>query len=344
NGWSRFQGELGEFVEILPASQRVDESQWYEGTADAIYQNLDIIRTYHPEYVLVLSGDHIYKMDYGPMLGFHYERQADMTVSCLEVPVEEAAGAFGVLTVDENHRVLRFDEKPKHPTPIPGNDKLCLASMGNYVFNTQFLYDQLIKDADDPNSKHDFGHSIIPKIISEGRGLYAYPFRDPATGKQAYWRDVGTVDAFWEANLELVDISPDLNLYDEEWPILTYQAQLPPAKFVFDENERRGMAINSMISAGCVISGGQLYHSLLFSNCKVNSYAKVFDSVLLPCVEVGRNARIRRAIIDRGCQIPAGMSIGDDLEEDKKRGFRVTEKGVVLVTPDMLGQKVHVFR
>ncbi|MDQ2695254.1 MAG: glucose-1-phosphate adenylyltransferase [Pseudomonadota bacterium] len=343
NGWSRFQGELGEFVEILPASQRVDESQWYAGTADAVYQNLDIIRTHNPDYVLILSGDHIYKMDYGPMLAYHVARGAEMTVSCLEVPIEEAAGAFGVLTVDDNHRVLRFDEKPRNPTPIPGNDRLCLASMGNYVFSTQFLYDQLIKDADKADSKHDFGHSIIPNIIGEGRGLYAYSFRDPRSGRQAYWRDVGTVDAFWEANLELVDVSPELNLYDADWPILTYQAQLPPAKFVFEDGDRRGMAINSMVSGGCVISGGQLYHSLLFSNCKVHSYARVQDSVLLPDVDVGRHCRIRRAVIDRGSKIPQGMVIGEDPEEDAKR-FRVTAKGVVLVTPEMLGQSLHFIR
>ncbi|MDX1655883.1 MAG: glucose-1-phosphate adenylyltransferase, partial [Candidatus Competibacteraceae bacterium] len=210
NGWSKFQGELGEFVEILPASQRTGE-EWYAGTADAVFQNLDIIRTYQPEYVLILSGDHIYKMDYGPMLAYHVERQADMTVSCIEVPVEEAAGAFGVMTVDESGRVLRFDEKPAEPTPIPGRDGLCLASMGNYVFNTQFLYEQLIKDADTPQSSHDFSKDIIPSILNKYR-VYAFPFRNPATGAQAYWRDVGTVDAFWRANIEMVDVTPELNL------------------------------------------------------------------------------------------------------------------------------------
>lgn len=339
NGWGKFQGELGEFVEILPASQRTGE-EWYVGTADAVYQNLDIIRTYQPEYVLILSGDHIYKMDYGPMLAFHTERGADLTVSCLEVPVEEAAGAFGVMTVDENNRILRFDEKPQKPTPIPGREDVCLASMGNYVFNTQFLFDALVKDAENPDSKHDFSFNIIPHVI-EQKQVYAYPFRDPETGQQAYWRDVGTVDAFWKGNMELVDISPELNLYDEDWPILTYQRQLPPAKFVFDEEGRRGMAVDSMVSGGCLISGAQVRHSLLFSNVKVHSYATVEDSVLLPEVDVGRHARIRNAVIDRGCRIPEKMTIGVDLEEDKKRGFRVTDKGVVLVTPDMLGQHIH---
>jgi len=341
NGWSKFQGELGEFVEVLPASQRTGED-WYEGTADAVYQNLDIIRTYHPKYVLILSGDHIYKMDYGPMLAFHEENQADMTVSCLEVPVEEAAEAFGVMTVDEEMRIIRFDEKPKHPTPLPGNEKLTLASMGNYVFNTQFLYDRLIEDADNPNSKHDFGISMIPSMIGKHR-LFAYPFRDPETGKQAYWRDVGTVDAFWEAHMELVSVSPELNLYDEDWPILTHQKQLPPAKFIFNEGERRGMAIDSMVSGGCVISGAQVNRSLLFSNVKVHSYASVEDSVLLPEVDVGRHCRIRKAVIDRGCRLPEGMVIGENAEEDKQR-FRVTAKGVVLVTPDMLGQSLHFVR
>ena len=342
HGWSGFQSELGEFVEILPASQRMGD-EWYAGTADAIYQNLDIIRNYKPDYVLVLSGDHIYKMDYGTMLAFHVENEADMTVSCLEVPVAEAAGAFGVMTVNEEARVVRFDEKPTVPTPLPDDANLCLASMGNYVFNTKFLYEQLIRDADDKNSSHDFGKNIIPHVLNKYR-VFAYPFRDPATGSRAYWRDVGTLDAFWEANMELVAVSPELNLYDQDWPILTYQAQLPPAKFVFDEHERRGLAINSMVSGGCVISGAQLYRSLLFSNVKVHSYAVIEDSVVLPEVDIGRRSRIRRAIIDRGVSIPEGTVIGHDLEEDRRRGFRVTEKGIVLVTPEMLGQTLHFVR
>ena len=342
NGWSKFQGELGEFVEILPASQRTGE-EWYAGTADAVFQNLDIIRTYQPEYVLILSGDHIYKMDYGPMLAYHVERQADMTVSCIEVPVEEAAGAFGVMTVDESGRVLRFDEKPAEPTPIPGRDGLCLASMGNYVFNTQFLYEQLIKDADTPQSSHDFSKDIIPSILNKYR-VYAFPFRNPATGAQAYWRDVGTVDAFWRANIEMVDVTPELNLYDEEWPILTHQVQLPPAKFVFDEDGRRGMAVNAMVSGGCVISGATVRRSVLFSNVKVQDYAYVEESVLLPGVDVGRHVRVRRAVIDRGCRIPEGMVIGENHEEDRRRGFRVTDRGIVLVTPDMLKQGLYYLR
>ncbi len=337
NGWSKFHNELGEFVEVLPASQRTGE-EWYAGTADAVYQNLDIIRTYQPEYVLILSGDHVYKMDFGPMLAYHVERQADMTVSCIEAPVDEAAGAFGVMSVDESNRVRHFNEKPAYPTPLPGRDDLCLASMGNYIFNTNFLYEQLIKDADTPHSSHDFGSDVIPSILEKYR-VFAYPFRD-STGARAYWRDVGTVDAFWKANIEMVDVTPDLNLYDDEWPILTHQVQLPPAKFVFDDHERRGMAVNAMVSGGCVISGATVRRSLLFSNCKVHSWAYVEESVLLPEVDVGRHARIRKAVVDRGCRIPDGMVIGENRVEDASR-FRVTDKGVVLVTPEMLGQSLH---
>ena len=341
-GWSGFQTELNEFVEILPASQRTS-SEWYVGTADAIYQNLDIIRTHLPDYVLILSGDHIYKMDYGSMLAFHVESGADMTVSCLEVPVAEAAGAFGVMAVDGNNRIIGFEEKPAEPTPLPGQTDLTLASMGNYVFNTQFLYEQLIKDADTPGSDHDFGKNIIPTIIDKYQ-VYAYPFRDSETGERAYWRDVGTIDAFWEANMELVRVSPELNLYDQDWPILTHQAQLPPAKFIFDREDRRGMAVDSMVSGGCVVSGATLRRSMLFSDVKVHSHTSLEDTLVLPEVDIGRHCRIRRAIIDRGIKLPEGTVIGEDLEEDKKRGFRVTPKGIVLVTPDMLGQDVHFSR
>jgi glucose-1-phosphate adenylyltransferase len=341
-GWSHFRRELGEYLEVLPASQR-SGGDWYQGTADAIYQNLDIIRTHRPGYVLVLSGDHIYKMDYGPMLASHVETEAEMTVSCLEVPVEEAARAFGVVQVDEQNRIVGFEEKPAEPKPIPGRPGVCLASMGNYVFNTDFLYRQLIEDADDEESSHDFGKDIIPKLIAGGK-VFAYPFRDPQTGARAYWRDVGTLDAFWQANMELMSVSPELNLYDLEWPILTHQAQLPPAKFVFNDPDRRGMAVDSMVSGGCLISGARLERSLLFSNVRAHSYAEVEDTVVLPNVDIGSRARIKRAIIDRGCQIPKGMVIGEDHDEDREHGFRVSEGGVVLVTPDMLGQSVHIMR
>ncbi len=336
-GWSHFNNSaLNEFVDILPASQRTGD-EWYAGTADAIYQNLDIIRTHKPDFVLVLSGDHIYKMDYGPMLAYHVASGADMTVSCMEVPLAEAAEAFGVMIADSDSRVTGFQEKPAEPVPLPDQPDLCLASMGNYVFNTDFLYEQLIRDHKEPGSAHDFGKNIIPRIIAEHR-VYAYPFRDTKTNNRAYWRDVGTLDAFWEANMELVSVSPELNLYDSDWPILTDQAQLPPAKFVFDSDERRGMAVDSMVSGGCLISGARLKHSLLFSNVTVNSYSVVEDTVVLPDVDIGRHCRIKRTIMDRGCQIPEGMVIGHNLEDDRQRGFRITSNGIVLVTPKMLGQ------
>lgn len=339
-GWSSLPTELGEFVEVLPASQRTSE-RWYAGTADAVYQNLDIIHTYSPRFVLVLAGDHIYKMDYGALLAYHMEKEADMTVGCVVVSLEEAKG-FGVMTVNETGQVVRFDEKPAAPEPMPGKDDQALASMGIYIFNTEFLFDRLVVDADNPASSHDFGKDIIPSIIADQR-VFAYPFRDPETGNQAYWRDVGTVDAFWDANMELVSVSPELNLYDQDWPIMTYQPQLPSAKFVFDEGERRGMALNSIVSGGCVISGAQLHGSLLFSNVKVHSFSQVQDSVLLPEVEIGRHCRITKAVIDRGSRVPEGTTIGEQPEEDAKR-FRVTPNGVVLVTPEMLGQSLRQVR
>ncbi|MGB5163818.1 MAG: glucose-1-phosphate adenylyltransferase [Woeseiaceae bacterium] len=339
HGWSWFQAGNREFVEILPASQRVG-GEWYRGTADAVYQNLDIIRTHSPRFVLVLSGDHVYKMDYGPFLAIHNETKADMSVSCVEVPCDEAAGQLGVMTVDENNRVIAFDEKPEKPNSIPGKPGICLASMGNYIFNTEFLYEQLIKDADTPDSKHDFGKNVIPSMIKDYR-VYAYPFRDPLTGKQAYWRDVGTLDAYWEANMELVSVTPQLNLYDTQWPVFTHQTQAPPAKFVFDDEVRRGMATQSMVSGGCVVSGSTVRGSLLFSRCKTNSHAVITDSVLLPDVRIGENVRLKRCIIDSGTVIEDDMVIGEDHDLDRERGFRVTESGLTLVTPDMLGQQLH---
>ncbi|MDH3533482.1 MAG: glucose-1-phosphate adenylyltransferase [Gammaproteobacteria bacterium] len=343
-GWSWVRGGAGdrEFVEILPASQRIG-GEWYRGTADAVYQNLDIIRTHDPRLVLILSGDHIYKMDYGPFLASHAEAEADMTVSCLEVPLAEAAGAFGVMTVDETGRVIAFNEKPDEPDPIPGNPDLCLASMGNYVFNTEFLYEQLIKDADTPGTQHDFGRNIIPSIIKNYR-VYAHPFRDPETGLQAYWRDVGTLDAFWEANIELVSVMPQLNLYDRYWPVFTHQLQVPPAKFVFDDPDRRGEAIQSMVSGGCIISGAVVRNSVMFSRSRAESHSSVTDSVILPYVTIGERCRIHRAIIDRGATLEAGTVIGEDHDADRARGFRVTDSGLTLVTPDMLGQHLHFTR
>ncbi len=256
HGWTDRHAGDREFIDILPASQRVGDD-WYLGTADAVFQNLDILRTHNPRFVLILAGDHVYKMDYGPFLAFHAGKKADMSVCCIEVPLKEAAGQFGVMTVDDSGRVIGFNEKPEHPAPIPGNEDYCLASMGNYVFNTEFLYEQVIKDADTPGSDHDFGKNIIPSIIDDYR-VYAYPFRDPETGQQAYWRDVGTLDAYWEANMELATVSPLLDLYDTEWPIFTHQLQSPPAKFVFDYPDKRGEAIDSMVSAGCIISGASV--------------------------------------------------------------------------------------
>jgi len=344
HGWSWFQAGAGskEFVEILPASQRVG-GEWYRGTADAIYQNLDIIRTHDPQYVLILSGDHVYKMDYGPFLAAHAERRADMTICCIEMPVEEAAGQFGVMTVDETGRIIGFDEKPDKPNPVPGNPGVCLASMGNYIFNTEFLYEQVIKDADTPGTQHDFGRNVIPSIIKDYQ-VYAYAFRDPETGEQAYWRDVGTLQAFWEANMELVSVSPQLNLYDQAWPIWTHQVQSPPAKFVFDEKDRRGEAIQSMVSGGCVVSGSQVRHSLLFSRVYVHSYSTINESVILPDVDIGEGCRINKAIIDAGSRIEPGTVIGEDPDHDRERGFRVTKSGLTLVTPDMLGQSLHFTR
>jgi glucose-1-phosphate adenylyltransferase len=339
-GWSFLRGEFGEFVELLPAQQRIENS-WYTGTADAVYQNLDILRNHRSDYVLVLAGDHIYRMDYGTMIAHHVESGADMTVGCIEVELDKAK-EFGVMAVDEEGRVREFAEKPENPKPIPGQDDVALASMGIYVFNTGFLFEQLIKDADTPGSSHDFGKDIIPSVINNYR-VMAYSFRDPKSGKQAYWRDVGTVDAFWAANLELIGVTPELNLYDKSWPIWTYQEQLPPAKFIFDDEDRRGMAVDSMVSGGCIVSGATVRHSLMFSNVRVNSYSEVNDSVILPDVSIGRNCRITKAVIDEGCEIPEGTVIGEDLEADAKR-FYVSEGGVVLVTPEMLGQVLNYVR
>ena len=341
-GWSWFHAGDREFVEILPASQRIG-GEWYRGTADAVYQNLDIIRAHKPRLVLILSGDHIYKMDYGPFLAAHVAKEADMTVCCIEVPIAEAAGSLGVMTVDENHRVIAFHEKPEQPTPLPGRPDVCLASMGNYVFNTGFLFEQVIKDADTPGTNHDFGRNVIPSIIRNYR-VYAYPFRDPTTQQQAYWRDVGTLDAFWGANMELIAVIPQLNLYDELWPIFTFQSQLPPAKFVFDDPDRRGEAIQSMVSGGCIVSGATIRKSLLFSNCRIHSYSKVTDSIVLPDVRIEQNCRVTRAIIDRGAVLPEGTVVGEDANADRARGFRVTDSGLTLVTAEMLGQQLHFTR
>ena len=339
-GWGFLRGEFKEFIELLPAQQRIQDS-WYSGTADAVYQNLDIIRTHKPDYVLILAGDHVYKMDYGMMIAQHVDSGADMTVGCIEVPLEDAK-AFGVISVDTDGRVIEFQEKPAEPQSMPGAADKALASMGIYVFNTAFLYEQIIKDADSTYSTHDFGNDIIPDLIKKYR-VFSYPYRDVQHGQSAYWRDVGTIDAFWQANLELIGVLPELNLYDEQWPIWTYQEQLPPAKFIFDDDDRRGMALDSMVSGGCLISGATVRHSLLFSNVRVNSYAALQDVVALPNVQIGRNCRITGAVIDKWCNIPDGTVIGEDPEQDAER-FHVSPGGVVLVTPEMLGQQFHHVR
>lgn len=339
-GWGHLRGEFGEFVELLPAQQRI-ETSWYAGTADSIYQNLDIIRNHSPDHVLILAGDHIYKMDYGAMLAKHVENEADVTVGCISM-AKEKASEFGVMGVKDDYRIHSFIEKPDQPESMPGSSDESLCSMGIYIFNTELLFELLIRDADTPNSSHDFGKDVIPYAIKKYRA-YAYPFTDAESGIQAYWRDVGTIDAFWESNLELIGITPELNLYDDEWPIWTSQEQLPPAKFIFDEDDRRGMAVDSMVSGGCIISGAHVHHSLLFSSVTVNQCSLIDSSVILPDVSIGKNCRISHAVIEKGCEIADGTIIGENREDDEKRFF-ISPNGVVLVTPEMLGQVIHYVR
>jgi glucose-1-phosphate adenylyltransferase len=331
-GWGYLRGEFGEFVDVIPAQQQMG-AQWYAGTADAVYQNLEYIRSRRPKHVLVLAGDHIYKMDYGPMIAYHVEKNADVTVGVVEV-MRERARDFGVLSVTEFNRVEKFSEKPADPEPMPGRPDVALASMGIYVFNHRLLEKLLAEDAANANSAHDFGRNVIPGALGE-RQVFAYAFQDVRTRAQAYWRDVGTIDAYYDANLELVHVNPELNIYDEQWPIWTYQLQRPPAKFVLDDDERRGTAINSMIAGGSIISGALVRESLLFSDVHVEERSVVYRSVLLPGVTIGRQCVVRQAILDEGCQVPDGTSIGVDRAEDARR-FEVTDHGVVVVTPDML--------
>jgi glucose-1-phosphate adenylyltransferase len=336
-GWGFLRGEFGEFIEIIPAQQRRGP-EWYQGTADALWQNMELIRAHRPLHVLVLAGDHIYKMDYGPMIGFHVEKEADITVGVVEVPLERAR-EFGVLAVDESNRVLSFLEKPRDPPPMPGRQDVALGSMGIYVFNPRLLERLLRADAENAESAHDFGKNIIPAAIENLR-VFAYPFEDVRTKAQNYWRDVGTVDAYYEANMELVRVSPELNIYDEQWPIWTYQEQLPPAKFVFDDENRRGCAIDSMVSGGCIISGSRVSNSLLFSNVRVHDHSTVDRSVILPRVRVGERCVIRNAIIDEGSVVPDDTQIGVDAQADRER-FYVSEGGVTLVTASMLRALSH---
>ncbi|MBF0268468.1 MAG: glucose-1-phosphate adenylyltransferase [Alphaproteobacteria bacterium] len=335
-GWDFLRAEINEFIEVMPAQQRMVEGNWYKGTADAVYQNLDILRSYAPEYLIILAGDHVYKMDYSKMILEHVLRGADCTVACFEVPLEEAS-AFGVMEIDEHKNVVSFKEKPKNPEPMPGKSDRCLVSMGIYVFNTRFLLDLLESDSELTGSDHDFGKDIIPGLIGKSK-VVAHFFRDSCVidaVREPYWRDVGTLDAYWDANIDLTTVTPALNLYDTSWPIWTYQAQLPSAKFVFDSEDRRGMAVDALVSGGCIISGATVRRSLLFSNVRVNSYAYIEDAVILPDCDIGRNAVLKKVILDRGCLIPPGLVVGEDPVLDAKR-FERTEKGVTLVTRDML--------
>ncbi len=341
-GWSFLDGRFNEFVELLPAQQS-STSDWYKGTADAVYQNLEVIRRHAPKLVLILAGDHIYKMDYTRMLYEHAEREADMSVGCVDVPVGEAAGQLGVMEVDTGYRIVGFEEKPQRPKPMPGRPGECLGSMGIYVFNAGFLYDQLMSDSLDSASSHDFGHDLIPRMIQGGSRVYAHRLHDSCTQLNEglpYWRDVGTIDAFWEANLELTRVSPALNLYDQSWPIWTHQEQLPPAKFVFDLDGRRGCAMDSMVSGGCIVSGSVVRGSILFSNVRVHSFSEITEAVILPEVTIGRGAKLKRVVVDQGCRIPEGLVAGYDRAADAKR-FHVTERGITLITPAMLGQNLQ---
>lgn len=335
--WGFMRAEINEFVELWPAQQQTTAESWYQGTADAVYQNLETVRRHGPEYILVLAGDHIYRQDYSKLLAYHIDKGADVTVSCVEVPIHKAR-EFGIVDVDDQDNIIGFLEKPADPPCVPGRPDIAFASMGIYVFNASFLIEQLERDAADSGSSHDFGKDIIPYLLGRAR-LVAHRFNDSCVitpgSREPYWRDVGTVDAYWEANLDLTTITPELDLYDEDWPIWTYQVQKPAAKFVFDSDDRRGMAVDSVVSAGCVISGATLRRSLLFNSVRVNSYALVEDSVVLPESDIGRHCRIKKAIIGTGCKVPEGLVIGENREEDERR-FHVTENGVTLVTKHML--------
>jgi glucose-1-phosphate adenylyltransferase len=347
-GWSFLRSEFNEFIDLLPAQQRIDEESWYRGTADAVYQNLDILHAHKPEYILVLAGDHIYKMDYAKLIADHVAKGGRCTVACIEVPLEEAS-AFGVMAVDANRRILQFVEKPSDPPAMPGKPGMALASMGVYVFDAAYLYTALKNDTVTPGSSHDFGKDLIPAMVARGHAV-AHPFELSCVRSssvrstdetKSYWRDVGTVDAYWQANLDLTDPLPELDMYDKEWPIWTYQEQLPPAKYVFDNDDRRGMSVDSLVSGGCIISGAHVRRSVLFSSVRVHSYSTVEESVLLPQVDIGPGCHLKRVVVDNGCHIPAGMRIGFDAAEDARRFYR-TAKGVVLVTLSMLEALGHL--
>ena len=343
-GWSFLDSRFDEFVEVLPAQQRVN-GDWYQGTADAVYQNLDILRRQDPKVILVAAGDHIYKMDYRTMVEEHLATAAKLTVACVPAPASQSA-SLGVMRVDDGGRVTAFQEKPVVPFTVPGRPDRVLASMGVYVFDAAFLYEQLLIDAEIKDSCHDFGKDIIPRLVKEGEAVYAHDFVRSCvnmTNGEPYWRDVGTIDAYWETNMDLTHVLPELNLYDRNWPIWTYQDQIPPAKFVFDDDRCRGTAIDSIVSGGCIVSGSTVRRSLLFTNVRIHNHCTIEDSVILPNAEIGPAAIVKNCVIDKHCRIPEGMKIGVDPEEDRRR-FLVTEKGRVLVVPEMLGQHIHQLR
>lgn len=334
-GWALSRPEFDEFIEVLPAQERHADSSWYLGTADAVYQNLDIIRDHDPRYVLILAGDHIYKMDYGVMVATHLDHDADVTIGCVDVPLTETAN-FGIMAVDGQGRVTGFQEKPASAPPMPGSTTHALGSMGIYLFRAEFLLDVLDHDAAQPGSRHDFGADILPRLLPNHR-VFACRFEDLVVGGPAYWRDVGTIDAYWRTNLEIAGVTPPLDLYDEDWPIHTAPRELPPAKFVFDDDGRRGIAIDSLVSAGCIVSGARVTRSVLSDNVRLENGTEIEDSVILPDVRIGAGCRIRRAVIDSGCAIADGTIIGYDLQVDRRR-FTVSAEGVVLVCPRMLGE------
>ncbi|MGY8770015.1 MAG: glucose-1-phosphate adenylyltransferase [Pirellulales bacterium] len=331
-GWQRyFCRELGEFIDVVPPQQRIDE-HWYQGTADAVYQNIYAIEKHQPDYVVILAGDHIYKMNYASMIDYHIESEADLTIGALRVPREEAK-AFGVMEIDTNQRIQGFEEKSPTPKTMPGDDEHCLASMGIYVFSANFMYEQLCQDATKRQSSHDFGKNIIPSIIDSKR-VFAFPFRDENKKLDAYWRDVGTLDAYYEANMDLVSVDPQLNMYDEIWPLRSHQPNVPPPKFVFSgqtDDRRRGVALDSIVCGGSIVSGGEVEHSIIGPRVRVNSFSQVKDSIIFEGVDIGRNSRVCNAIIDKGVKIPADTEIGVDLEQDRRRGFTISPGGIVVI-------------
>ena len=339
SGWSFLRNQMNEFIDLLPAQQRVDEVNWYRGTADAVYQNLDIIRDHGPKYVVVLAGDHIYKMDYAAMLLDHVNMGARVTVACIEVPRSEAS-AFGVMAVNEDRKINAFVEKPANPPAMPGKADTALASMGVYIFEAEYLYQLLEEDLANEDSHHDFGMDVIPRVVKEG-SAYAHPFGMSCVGnspeQKPYWRDVGTVDSFWEANMDLASVTPELDIYDESWPIWTSQKMTPPAKFVQDQNGQHGMVINSMCAGGAIVSGSFINSSVLFANVRVDSFCTLDQTVVFPGVEIGTGCRLRRVVIDKGCKLPEGLIVGENACEDARRFYR-SEQGIVLVTKDMLAK------